>query len=429
MQSLTRSNEYSPISDLIYSKFAELLFIALLLVFIYPFFFIISGLDPTLPREGQAETRIVWFLQMALPFVCLAVAFMYRGLNLFLALPGTILIYPMVCLASTIWSVNPYDTFKAASLLLLYMLSIAAICQVLEIGLFCKIVAKVLMFLILASVVMAVAFPEYGEHHLQDASEGIHDGLWRGVFIHKNSLGAAACTTVFILLFFRRVIDASFGFRLITIAAALACLIFAQSAGSWVATCVLLVYYHLARFVPVSGSVLLLIVLGVSILAFAALLPLSDDLVAVLGRDATLTGRTFIWPIVLDAIWQKPFFGFGYYAATEDFIGPLLIGRLGVANSHNGYLDVLLGTGIVGLASLLFCISSVLVKGIDRVKTSANLERDCFSLLVLFPISSLIFSFFEAFPISGVREVLGALSFLSLAAIPVYLRLGRTHRY
>src|SRR5216683_2689455 len=426
MRPLTTSDANRQISGIIYSKIAELLFIGLLLVFIYPFFFAISGIDPTVPIKLQSETKIVYFLQMAFPFLCLAIAFLYRGLGLFLSLPGTIMIYPMICLTSTIWSVDPYDTFKFASLLFLYILSIVAICHVLDIEVFCKIIVKVLVFLILASVVMAVAFPKYGTHQLQDSFEGIHYGQWRGVFVHKNTLGAAASTSLFIFLFFRRLMDASFGFRLMCIVAAIACLMFAQSAGSWVAMCVLLVYYYLIRSAPVSGGILVLIVYGVSVLASAAFLAFSEDLVAVLGRDTTLTGRTDIWPIVLDAVWQKPLLGFGYYAATADFMRPLLVAWVGSAavDAHNGYLDVLLGTGIVGLVSLLFYISSVLVRGIGRVKTSAGLERDCFMLLLFFPISSLFFSFFEAY-LSGVQSVLGALTFLSLTAIPLYLRLDR----
>jgi len=336
------------------------------------------------------------------------------------------MIYPIFCLASSIWSVNPDETFKEACVLLGYILAIAAVCQILDIGVFCKIIVRVLAFLILASVVMAVALPQYGTHRLDDALGTAHAGQWCGVFGHKNQLGTAASTSVFIFLFFRRLMNASFGFRLICIVAAIACLMFAQSAGAWVAMCVLLVYYYLIRSAPVSGGILVLIVFGVSVLASAAFLAFSEDLVAVVGRDTTLTGRTDIWPIVLDAVWQKPLLGFGYYAATADFIRPLLLGAVGSAavDAHNGYLDVLLGTGIVGLGSLLFCISSVLVRGIGRVKTSAGSERDCFMLLLFFPISSLFFSFFEAY-LSGIESVLGALTFVSLTAIPLYLRLDR----
>jgi O-antigen ligase len=340
------------------------------------------------------------------------------------------MIYPIVCLASTIWSVNPYNTFKEASLLLGYILAIAGICQILDIGVFCKIIVRVLAFLILASVVMAVALPQYGTHQLDDALGDAGAGLWRGVFGHKNLLGAAASTSVFIFLFFRRLISASVSFQVMCIVAAIACLIFAQSAGSWVVLCMLVVYYFLLRTAPVSRNFLLLIVLGVSVLAFTVFSFYSADLVGIVGRDATFTGRADIWRIVLDAIWQKPLLGFGYYAGTHDFMRPLLQGQLfsAAVDPHNGYLDVMLGTGTVGLILLLCCIASVLVTGIDRMKTSAGLERDFFWLLLAFPILSLLFSFFETAGISGVHDLVDALTFLSLTAIPLYLRLDRGAR-
>jgi len=153
MRSLT--NARPNISGLIYSKVIELLFIGLLLVLIYPFFYLISGVNPGVPIE-QSQTKVVYFLQVAVPLFCIAIALMCRGPGV--CLPGAIMIYPIICLASTMWSVDPYDTFKYTTLMFLYILAVAAVCQVLDIGIFCKIIVKVLAFLILASVVMAVAF-------------------------------------------------------------------------------------------------------------------------------------------------------------------------------------------------------------------------------------------------------------------------------
>jgi exopolysaccharide production protein ExoQ len=428
MRTLTRSDRNRQISGVIYSKLTVLLFISLLLVFIYPFFLVISGVDPTIPVEIQSENKIVNYLQMALPLLCIAVGLLYRGPDVFrLRLQSTILIYPFICLTSTIWSVDPYYTLRFASLMLLYLLAIAAVSQVLDIEVFCGIIVKVLMFLILASVVMAIAFPKYGTHQLVDSIEDNHAGQWRGVFTHKNHLGAAASIGVFVFLFFRQLVRVPLGFLVICAVAAMACLIFAQSAGAWLALCVLLVYYYLIRVLPVSGSILVLILVAVGALAFTTFSFFSDDLVGVVGRDMTFTGRTYIWRVVLDAIWQRPILGYGYFAATADFMRPLLIVQVGspAVDAHNGYLDVLLGTGIVGLAILLFCISSVIARGIRRAKTSIGRESDCFLLLVTFPISSLFFSFFEVAGISGGQSVLGALTFLSLAAIPSYLRVDR----
>jgi len=93
MRSLIRSNAHTQISGLIYSKIAELLFIGLLLVFIYPFASLISGVDPTVPIEGQSQNKIVYHLQVAFPFFCLAMALLYRGSGI--CLLAITMIYPI----------------------------------------------------------------------------------------------------------------------------------------------------------------------------------------------------------------------------------------------------------------------------------------------------------------------------------------------
>lgn len=424
MRLLTRLNVSPQMSGLIYSKAAELLLVGLLLVFIYPFFFLISGVDPTVPPAEQSQIKIVYFLREAFPFFCVAIAFFCRRSEI--SLPGVSMIYPIICLASSMWSVDPYVTFKFATVMFLYILAIAAVCQVLDIDVFCKIIIKVLAFLILASVVMALALPKYGIHQVNDELGDVHIGTWRGVFVHKNQLGPVAAIVLFIFLFYSRLISASVGFRAMCIVAAAACLIFAHSSGSWVALGMLMVYYFLIRTVPVSPNFLVLIVFGVSALAFVSFSSFGDDVVGLVGRDMTFTGRTEIWRIVLDAIWQRPLLGYGFAAAT-DFIRPLLVAQLGSAavDPHNGYLEVLLATGMVGLGGLVFCIGSVIIRGIGRVKMSTGREADCFMLLLSFPILSSVNAIFEAGPISGVEGTLGALTYLSLTAVPLYLGLER----
>jgi O-antigen ligase len=427
MQPLTISIENRRMSGVIYLKLAEMLFIALLLCFMYPFYFAISGIDPTIPLEVQSEIKIFDYMQMALPFLCLAIAYMHRGSCLSISLIIPIVLYPLICITSTIWSVNPYYTFKYSLLLLIYIFAIAAICHILDIEVICKIIVKILIFLILASVVMAVVLPKYGTHPLGDSIESIHAGLWRGVFSHKNILGASASTGLFVFLFFPRLMDVSFGFRLICIVAAIACLSFSQSAGSWLSFCVMVLYYFMIKTIRVSGILLVLVLFGMCVLAFLAYFYLISDLLAVVGRDATFTGRTGIWAVVLDAIWQEPILGSGYFAATNDLIRPLLTSLVGPAavDPHNGYLDVMLGTGIVGLVILLVCILVGIIGGITEAKSSAVAERESFILLTSFPISSLFFAFFEVMGF-GVQNTLGALTFLSLTAIPLY---SRRHRY
>ena len=88
-------------------------------------------------------------------------------------------------------------------------------------------------------------------------------------------------------------------------------------------------------------------------------LDLSGSFASAVGRDPTLTDRTKIWAAVL-AIHTNPLVGTGY----ESFwLGPRLeriwplVGH--VNEAHNGYLDIYLNLGGIGLALLLmFMIAS-----------------------------------------------------------------------
>jgi exopolysaccharide production protein ExoQ len=93
----------------------------------------------------------------------------------------------------------------------------------------------------------------------------------------------------------------------------------------------------------------------------AVVLPLflgtGTGLLQTVGRDATLTGRTDIWEQAL-AIHTSPILGAGF----ESFWlpGPLDGPRYGrswhVNEAHNGYLEVYLNLGMVGLVLLAFII-------------------------------------------------------------------------
>lgn len=79
------------------------------------------------------------------------------------------------------------------------------------------------------------------------------------------------------------------------------------------------------------------------------------DILSALGRDATFTGRTAIWASLLPVASQQPILGLGF----GSFWTPLTRVHYLVGEAHNGYLDVVLELGIVGLVLLsLFLLSS-----------------------------------------------------------------------
>jgi exopolysaccharide production protein ExoQ len=419
MRSLTDLDTSRQISGVTYLKLAELLFVSLLLVYTYPFAFQISGVDPTLPIDDQEVGKLVYYLQFAIPLLCIAIAAAYHG-DLSFGIPGVILVYPLLCLASTAWSVDPYNTFKSTSVLIMFVLATGAICSVLDIDVYCNAVIKVLIFLILSSVVMAIAFPKYGTHQVGDVFEDIRVGVWRGVFVHKNGLGEAAALSVFTFFCFRRLLAAPVALWVTYMAAAIACLVFASSAGAFVTVGALLLCYWLVRATAGQTTLpfLVLLIIATTLIFCMVFHFFSDDLVGLVGRDMTFSGRTDIWSIGLNAARQRPILGFGYSAQTIDPLKPLVAMKV---NVHNGYLNVLIVTGIVGLVSLLTWFLIVITRGIHRPNTSTSCERDYFMLLAFFPIGSLFFSFVEVV-MDDPRTLAGALTFSSLTAIPCYLR-------
>ena len=77
-----------------------------------------------------------------------------------------------------------------------------------------------------------------------------------------------------------------------------------------------------------------------------------------LGRSTTLSGRTVIWDVVIDFVGQRPVQGWGFMAIwTEQPILEALALRGGaVYEAHSGYLEVLLGAGLLGIVALLAAI-------------------------------------------------------------------------
>ena len=84
-------------------------------------------------------------------------------------------------------------------------------------------------------------------------------------------------------------------------------------------------------------------------------------IVGSVGRDVTLTERTLLWPALLD-VPGNPILGFGYAsfwtgARLMDFSSTFNVG-----SAHNGYLEIYLDLGIVGLTLYTAFLVSVFLK-------------------------------------------------------------------
>jgi O-antigen ligase len=112
-----------------------------------------------------------------------------------------------------------------------------------------------------------------------------------------------------------------------------------------------------------------------------------------LGRNPTLTGRTEVWHILLPFA-QNPWVGSGY----ESFwLGDRLkkIGNLtsnGINEAHNGYLEIYLNLGWIGLILL----GIVILSGYRRVIAAIRLNPEEGKVRLAYFLIPLIYNFTEA---------------------------------
>lgn len=88
-----------------------------------------------------------------------------------------------------------------------------------------------------------------------------------------------------------------------------------------------------------------------------------DVLLPVLNRQApyhlaTLTGRVGWWQAALQSWAEHPFTGFGFGAGGR-FVALSSIGAGARSNVHSGYIEALIGVGILGVLPLLYCVFRV----------------------------------------------------------------------
>jgi O-antigen ligase len=97
-----------------------------------------------------------------------------------------------------------------------------------------------------------------------------------------------------------------------------------------------------------------------------------NPLLAMLGRDATFTGRTDIWHHITFST-VNPLIGAGYWNFWGGPGGRAISAAMktGIPNAHDGYLDIFLDGGLIGL----FLLSYVLVTSGRRLIRNLSVHR------------------------------------------------------
>ena len=102
------------------------------------------------------------------------------------------------------------------------------------------------------------------------------------------------------------------------------------------------------------------------------------------GKDATLTGRTDLWQLTTDMIWKQPWIGYGFGGFWQGLNGAesgyiLRAITWTPSHPHNGYLQLLLDLGILGMSIFVIGFVKTMIR-------SLNLIRSTTAVAALWPV-------------------------------------------
>lgn len=252
---------------------------------------------------------------------------------------------------SMAWSMAPELTGRRVLVLIINTMIVCYLVVDWPLERILRILSWCFLILFVASLAFIVLRPDIG---VMPDGRGL-----RGAFTHKNPMGEAV--VIGLIVFFAALRGKAIGRRMgfLGLGLALLLLIPVGAASSIAVAMIILAIqaYLLTSAISFQQRLMILafaIAIGCVVMGVAA--ANVDAILDLFGRDTTLTGRTEIWSYALHMSAQRPWLGYGYNCFWEvERFAAYVIDRFDwvIPTAHNGYLEILLGLGWIGLMLLL----------------------------------------------------------------------------
>ena len=264
--------------------------------------------------------------------------------------PFLLLLLALVALSS-LWSIDPAVTQRRLIALSFTTLGGVALAVRWQWRTLIELFALAFGIMAVASLFLGTVLPNMGR------MQELFPGAWRGLWLEKNAMGEyMGLSTLFSLV--AAILTPRRRLIWLAIAALSAGLVLLSTSKTSLLVLIIslcsLAFVAMVKRRPavaVIGSWLSLMAVS-SVVALIILLP--DVILGVLGKDATLTGRTEIWSAILRQMEDRIWTGVGYGAAWDD---DSIYGarswiahqaKFSASHAHNGWLEVYLGVGLPG---------------------------------------------------------------------------------
>ncbi|AFY32531.1 O-antigen ligase [Calothrix sp. PCC 7507] len=254
-----------------------------------------------------------------------------------------------------------------------------------------RLLSWIFLLAIILSLFAGALMPAYGTHFINGVIS------WRGIYDHKQRLGrfmGFAASLLLMTLFDKH------NNRWITLVGMVLSLVLLKLSNSTTGlimlffTLALLPIYKVAKQRNYRLFYLLLLLLFSGALVISFLMNIESIFINILGKNLEFNGRTPIWSLVIEKGLERPILGYGYYGfwgseASDYVLNNTWLGdeKTGLENiidtsskkpvaniSHNGFLDLFLNLGLVGLSLCLFNFFSLLHRITILLLTIRNIE-------------------------------------------------------
>lgn len=216
----------------------------------------------------------------------------------------------------------------------------------------------------------------------------IDPGAWRGIFTHKNNLGAVMALAILVEWHMSAHTRRSKFLKAFWISCYAGLLILSNSVTSLTALGIAISLMIAIKILRHEYRLIAPVMLLVTIFSGAVVALAANSVTGALGRSADLSGRADLWQWVAAMIQRRPILGYGFsgFWRGASHLSNVVEARIGWSPeyAHNGYLEITLSLGIVGLMLFLWFAGTGIWRGAIRAKNAESIED-------LWPLAFLIF--------------------------------------
>lgn len=265
-----------------------------------------------------------------------------------------LIVLMLIVIGSTMWSIAPDVTTRRSFAVTCTTLGGLALAARYKWAQLAEVVGAAFIVLIVASFAVCLAVPSIG------VMTELFPGAWRGLWMEKNALGGLMALG-FCLLSAAALLNPQRAKLWWPFAGLALVLVLMSTSKTSLASLMVggaaLVFVLIARRSPAAGAAITWTGVTGVVLLGGFVLVASDVFFALLGKDATLTGRTEIWSAAMRQIEQRPWTGYGYAAVWDNksgwgpFAWITKDAGFQAHHAHNSWIEQWLGLGIIGLAA------------------------------------------------------------------------------